>query len=97
ERQHLVAEPRLDGMDRDAVLLEARAPPRQAARRDLEANLDGKSVPHARRRELLPREERQIRPRMPFGIRIEEVVRAGIVLVDAALDQSHAQDARVEV
>ena len=34
---------------------------------------------------------------MPFGVGVEEMVGAGVVLVDAALDEAHPEDAGVEV
>ncbi len=34
---------------------------------------------------------------MPFGVGVKEVVRPGIVLVDASLDEPHAEDTGVEV
>ena len=34
---------------------------------------------------------------MAFGVRIEEVIGARVVLIDALLDQSHPEDAAVEV
>ncbi len=34
---------------------------------------------------------------MALGVGIEEVVGAGVVLVDALLDQAHAENARIEV
>ena len=50
-----------------------------------------------RRRHLRPREKGEVGARVTLGVRIKEVVRAGIVLVDAALDQAHAEDSGVEV
>ena len=34
---------------------------------------------------------------MALGVRVEEVIRAGIVLVDAALDEPHPEDSGVKV
>jgi hypothetical protein len=34
---------------------------------------------------------------VPFGVGVEEMVRARVVLVHAPLDQAHAQHARVEI
>ena len=34
---------------------------------------------------------------MAFGVGVEEVIGAGVVLVDAFLDQAHPEDAAVEV
>jgi hypothetical protein len=42
-------------------------------------------------------EERQVRPRMGLLVAVEEVVDAGVVLVDRLGDEPHAEDARVEV
>ena len=50
-----------------------------------------------RRRHLRPGEERQVGAGMPLGIGVEEVIGAGIVLVDALLHQPHAEHARIEV
>ena len=97
ERQRALTESRLDGIHARAVLLEARAPVLEAARRHFERDLDRKSIADARRRHLCPRKERQIRARVAFGVGIEEVVGARVVLIDALLDQSHPEDAAVEV
>ena len=34
---------------------------------------------------------------MPFGVGVEKMVRGRIVLVDAAFDEAHAEDAGVEI
>ena len=80
-----------------AVVLEARAPVAEAARRHLERDLDREAVAHARRRQLRPRKEGQVRARVPLGVGVEEVIGAGVVLVDALLHQPHAEHAGVEV
>ena len=97
QRQHPVAEPGLDCARGDAVCLEPGAPPVEAAGRHLEADLHRQTVAEPRRRHVGPREERQVRPGVAFGVRVEEVIGAGIVLVDAALDEAHPEDAGVEV
>ena len=97
ERQRALAEARLDRVDARAVLLEARAPELEAVRRHFEPDLDRKPVADPRRRHLRPGKERQIRAGMSFGVRIEEVVGARVVLIDALLDQPHAEHAAVEV
>ncbi len=50
-----------------------------------------------RRRQLLPREKRQVAAGRADGVGIEQVVGPGIVLVDGLLDQAHAEHAGVEV
>ena len=54
-------------------------------------------MPVARRRHLRPGEERQVGARPAFGVRIEQVVGARVVLIDAALDEPHAENAGIEV
>ncbi len=97
DRQDALAEPRLDGGDGGAVAGQPRGPPVQGARRYGERHLGGESVSVAGGRHVGPREERQIGAGVALGVRVEEVERAGIVLVDAALDEAHAEDAGVEV
>ncbi len=65
--------------------------------RHLERDFVRKAVSHPRTRKLRPGEERQIRARTPLRVGIEQVVRARVVLVDALLDQAHAEHAGVEV
>ena len=54
-------------------------------------------MPHSGGRHVGPREECQIRPRVPFGVGIKQVVCAWIILVDAALHQAHTKDSRVKI
>ncbi len=96
-RKHRVAEAVLDRARLHAVPLEPRLPPREAVCRYLERHFDGEAVPDARGRHLRPWKERQISARVPFRVGVEEMIRAGIVLIDAALDQPHAEDAGIEV
>src|SRR5262249_14353285 len=51
----------------------------------------------ARRRHLRPRKKCQVAAGMPFGVSVKKVVGARIVLVHAALDQTHAEHAGVKV
>ena len=44
----------------------------------------------------LPVEEREVRAGRPDGIGVEQMVRAHVVLIDAALHQTHAERLRVE-
>jgi hypothetical protein len=97
EGQHRVAEPALDRADADAVAFEPGPPPAEAAGGHFEGDFDGEAVAHPRRRHVRPRKERQVRPRVSFGVCVEEMVGAGIVLVDAPFDEAHPQDAGVEV
>ena len=97
DRQRALAEPRLDRGDGGAVPGQARGPPVQGVRGHGEGHLGGEPVSVARRRHVRPREERQVGAGVPFGVRIEQVVGAGIVLVDAPLDQPHAEHAGVEI
>ena len=97
QRQDLVAEPRLARAQAGAVSFQTRSPEAEAARRHLQTHLDGEPVAETRRCELGPGEEGEVRARMTFRVRVEEVVRARIVLIDALLDEAHAEHARVEV
>ena len=82
---------------RGAVAGQPRAPPVQGVGGHGERHLGREPVAVARRRHVRPGEERQVGAGVPFGVRVEQVVGAGIVLVDAPLDQAHAEDAGVEV
>ena len=46
---------------------------------------------------MRPRKERQVGAWPSFGVRVEQVIGAGIVLIDALLDEAHAEHARIEV
>ncbi len=96
-RQVPVAESRLDPPDLNAVLLELLAPVLEASRWDFQTRLDRETVPDARLRHLLPREERQVGSRTAFGVGVEQMVRAWVVLVHAPFDQMHTQNAGVEI
>ena len=97
ERQDAIAETALGRSDRRAVALEPRAPVVEAVGRDREGDLGGEAVSAPRRRHLGPGEEGEVGPRAALGVGVEEVVGAGVVLVDALLDQPHAEHAGVEV
>jgi hypothetical protein len=96
-RQHLRAEPHLGRRGLRAVALETRRPERQAVERHFEPDFNRETVPHPRRRHLRPRKEREVGAGPAFGVGIEEMVGTGIVLIDALLDEAHAEDAGVEV
>src|SRR4051794_27751019 len=49
------------------------------------------------RRHLRPREERQVRSRTAGRVRVEQMVRARIILIYAALHELHAEHATVEI
>ena len=97
ERDGVIAEARLPRLDARAVVLQARAPVVDAPGRHLERDLVRQAVAHPRTRELRPGKERQVRARTSLRVGIEQVVRAGIVLVDALLDEAHAEHPDVEV
>ena len=61
------------------------------------ADLHRETMAGARGRHVRPGEEGQIGPGMPFGVGVEQVVGAGVVLVDASLDQAHAEDSGIKV
>src|SRR5207248_4205215 len=83
--------------DARAVALQPLGPVRKAPLGDFEIHFRRQPVAAARRRHLRPREECQVGARMALRVRVEQMVGAGIVLVDAALDEAHAEDAGVEV
>src|SRR3954449_10030199 len=97
ERQRALAKTHLDRLYASAVLFQSSAPIRKAVSRHFEPTFPGKPVSHTRRGHLRPRKKREIRPGPPFGVCVEQVVRTGVILVDTLLDESHAQDAGVEV
>ena len=97
KREDAPSEARVGLGDRRAVLLQALGPEAKASLRHFEAHLHREPVTGTRRRHLRPWEEREIGAGVAVGVSVEQVIRAGIVLVDAALDEPHAEDARVEV
>src|SRR5690606_21641500 len=54
-------------------------------------------MPQPWRRHVRPGEERQVRAGVSLGVRVEQVVRARVVLVDALLDEPDAEHAGIEV
>jgi len=74
-----------------------RAPELEAAGGHFERHFHGKPVPEARRRHLGPRKEREVGAGVAFRIRIEEVIGARVVLVHGFLDETHAENAGVEI
>ena len=42
-------------------------------------------------------EEREVGARSAFGVSVEQVIGPDVVLVDAALDEPHAENASIEV
>src|SRR5215203_4541168 len=97
ERECIVAEPHLPRFEAGCVVLQARAPVLDAPRRHLERNFVRETVAHSRPRQLRPGEEGKVGAWTAFRIRIEQVVRAAVVLVHALLHQPHPEDADVEV
>ena len=97
ERQRPLAKPGVESVHACAVLLQARAPELQAVLWHFEPDLDRKPMAETRRRQVRPGKEGEIRAGMSVSVRIEEVVCAGVVLIDALLDESHAEHAAVEV
>src|SRR6185295_7899514 len=95
--EHAVAKAPFDRADRNAVLLQSRSPEVQTTRRYLQRDFHGKPVPNARRRHLGPWEERQIRSRVPRGVRVEKVIRARVILIDRFLHEPHAENAGIEI
>ena len=96
-RQRPVAEARFDGAVRAPYCSRRVAQNVEAAGRHLEADFHREAVAVARRRQVGPGKKRQVGARMALGVGIEQVIGARIVLVDAALDQAHAEHAGVEV
>src|SRR5262249_42231061 len=98
ERQTAIAEPGLDRADLHAVLLEPGAPVVEASCWYFQARFHCEAVPEAW---FIarggPGKKRQVRAGAAFGVRVEQVVGPGIVLVDRSLHQVHAQDAGVEI
>jgi hypothetical protein len=95
--QRAVTEASFNGFELRSIAFQPRGPEPQAVERHLEADFDRQAVADARRRHVRPRKEREIGARTPLRVRVEQVIRAGIVLIDALLDQPHAQHAGVEV
>jgi hypothetical protein len=81
---------------RDAVLVEVAAPELERGEA-VDAEVRARDRP---RPPTLPRngpvEEREIRPRRPLRIRVEQVVGADVVLVDRPPDEAHPERPRVE-
>src|SRR5215831_19466981 len=97
DRKVPIAETDVDVSDLYAVAPQPIAPERQAARRNFQARLDGETVAEARRRLLLPRKEREVAPGMAVRVGVEQMIRTGIVLIDRAFDETHAEDAGIEI
>ena len=97
ERQHAIAEARFGRTDAGLVLLEPLSPEVEAAGRHFERDFHRQPVSDAGRRHLSPREEREVGAGRSFRVRVEQVIGAGIVLVDALLDEPHPEHAAVEV
>ena len=96
EIQHQAAVALGDLVGTDAERTEALGPPLErgsAAHAQVRARQAVRAAPLARH---LPVEECQVRPRRPDGVGVEQVVRADVVLIDAALHQAHAQRLGVE-
>ena len=97
QAQRLLAETVLRSVVIHPVLLQPFGPEGEAPLGHREAHLDRQPRAFASRGHLRPREERQVRARVPLGVGIEEVVRVRNVLVDGPLDQPETEHARVEV
>ena len=97
DREHLRTEAGFLGVDSHAIFLQPGGPVRQAAERHLESDLDRHTVTKSRRRQMPPREKRQVRAGMTLGVGVEKVIGPRIVLVDALLDEPHTENARVEI
>jgi hypothetical protein len=97
QREDRLAEASAGLADPGAVALEPLAPEAEAAGWHGQRHLARQPVSGARRRQLRPGEEGEVGAGAAGGIGVEEVVGAGIVLVDALLDQPHAEHAGVEV
>jgi hypothetical protein len=96
-RKDLLSEPELHRVNRYTVATQAIDPVGKAAVWDRQRDLGAEAVSFAGRGQMRPWKERQIRARTPFCVGIEEVIGAGIVLVDAFLDQPHPENASVEI
>ncbi len=97
ERNYALSNTRLHFENTRAVASEARAPEIEAPRRDRKPNLSAQPVSIAMRSELRPREKSQIGSGVAFGVGVEQMVGAGIILVDALFDETHPEDAGVEI
>jgi len=80
-----------------AVSREPFAPELEAGGRNGQGDLDAEAVAHSRRRHVRPGKEGQVRPRVAFTVGVKQVIGARVVLVDALLDQTHAEDASIEI
>src|SRR6185437_8428934 len=92
-----LASPRFNGREPGAMLGEPCLPvletPGWNRQRDLDAEPDAE--PACRR--IPEGKKRQIRTRMSVRVGVEQMVRGGIVLIDALLHEAHAEHAGVEV
>ena len=96
EGQHALSEALLLLHAEDVVLAESLPPPLEAPRRDRQRDLPDHARPGTGGGHAGPREERHVGSGRARRVRVEEVIGAGVVLVDASLDEPHPQDTRVE-
>src|SRR5205085_156701 len=87
----------LDGPDLRTVLVETLRPIPQRIGRNGERDLAGESCSVASARHPRPGKEREVGAGMGIAIGEEEVVRIGRILIDAFLDEPHAEHPDVEV
>ncbi len=84
-------------IDLDPVTSESPAPKAEAARRHRERDFRAQAMSLPVRRQLRPREKSQVGPWVTLGVGVEEMISAGIILVDASLHQPHPEHAGVEI
>src|SRR2546422_10999280 len=95
--QRTSTEPRLDRGNLCAVAFQTRAANSETARWDRERNVGAQAVAVAAGRQFRPWEKSQVGSGMTFRIRIEKVVRPGIILVHAFLHETHPEHARIKI
>ena len=97
QRQRTRAEALLDGRFLRAVLDDPLGPELETPFRHLQRHLHRQAVAETPGRMLAPREEGEIGAGMSRGIGKEQVIRAGLVLIHALLDETHAEHAGVVI
>src|SRR5665213_2572383 len=82
---------------RDCVVQHSLSPVRDARRWNGQRHFHGKTDAWMYRCRVRPRKECEIGPGIPVGIRVEQMVGVGRVLVNRLLHESHAEHARVKI
>src|SRR5262245_46414456 len=96
-RQRRLSETCFDRKRPGSELDQARLPKGKASRRDGERDFHTQPVTIPTRSRLGPRKKSQISSGMAFSVSIKQMIGAGVILIHASLNQTHAEDAGIKV